>query len=443
MIKVHKITGDSILLFLLVLLPIYQDSPLSSILGAAGYSLLMPMSLILFVLHVVQSKKISRNIYLVDLFKLGVWMLIVSFVAIIIWVGLGNSIVVVGEFLPWKALKVCLQYFSYPAYTYLLYYYTRKEGLFRLEQFCFIVLMILTILCYFESLQSPYAFRELHFAASFPYWRIRLLTLESSWTSMMIYVYSFIALYWALATKKRLLMVITMICIGTLIFNTGSKSLMLCSVLTFLLYVIFSLRRLKKSTIFALGIIALGAVIATYFVLPKFLDAFSSDLQNYTSISTRLYTSVIGLAIGIIIPTGVGGAVYLAVFQDVLSTYMNWFQSLPFNFNMNEIIDLATKVSDEALTVKSGILHYNMYWGIIGTVFLFNNFVKLSREIRSTNATHNEFILAVFWTSVILLFSVNFTFEFWLLYVFLLSVCVNNAISRIANIDNRGKFNAK
>ena len=437
MMKIHKITGSSVLLFLLVLLPIYQDSPLSAFLGAAGYSLLMPLSLVLFVLHVLQKGKVIRNKYIVDLFKLGEWMTIVSFVAIIVWVVLGNPFFVVGEFLPWKAFKVCLQYFSYPAYVYLVYYYVRKVGVFKLEKYCFYTLVILTILCYLEIQQIPYAFQNFHFASSFPYWRIRLLTLESSWTAMMIYVYSVVSVYLGITTKKKMYIVITLICIGTLIFSTGSKSLMAGSAITFLMYVFFALKKLKKSMILALAITALGTVIVSYTLLPRMFDELSTDMLDYTSFATRLYTSIIGLAIGIIIPTGVGGAVYLGVFQDALSRYMNWFQLLPFNFNMGEIVSLATQGSDEALTVKSGILHNNMYWGIMGTIFLFKNFVKLSKELRLSKTMHIEFLLAVFWTSIVLLFFVNFTFEFWLLYVFLLSVCVNSSISGIVNINNR------
>ena len=95
------------LLFWLVILPIYQDSPLSKILGAAGYSVLMPVALILITLYILIKGKIPREKRLNELVNLGIYICGISAVAVAVWAVAGNSLTVVGEFLPIKAVKVC------------------------------------------------------------------------------------------------------------------------------------------------------------------------------------------------------------------------------------------------------------------------------------------------------------------------------------------------
>ena len=93
------------ILFLLVVLPIYQDSPFSIFLGSAGYSALMPLSLVFMVVYVVVNEKVPKNPRLTEWMKLGYYLCGISFSAILVWWVLGNSLTVVGEFLPIKAIS--------------------------------------------------------------------------------------------------------------------------------------------------------------------------------------------------------------------------------------------------------------------------------------------------------------------------------------------------
>lgn len=427
--RLRKVTLNNFILFWLVILPIYQDSPLSVYLGVAGYTFVMPLSLILIVLYVLFTNKIPKNKYLVQLVKLGIWMTIISFLAIIIWVALGNSMTIVSEFLPIKALKVCMQYFSYPSYVALTLIMVRRTGTESIGRYSFFALIVLTVICFIEMQQLPYAFESLHFTGKFPYWRIRLLTIESSWTAMMIFIYSFLAIYWGIVYQKKARTVIGIICTIYLFWMTGSRSLMMMLPMMIIVYVFLVFSNLSKRSITMLVVASIGMIFFVQLMLPQVTSSFQIDIENYTSLATRLYTGILGLFIGIIYPVGVGGAVYLAVFQSALSKYLWIFSKLPIRLNTSEVMGLANSHTDVALTVKSGIFHNNMYWGILGTVYLFRNFRGLSGEIFKSAIKYKDMLLAAFWTTILLLvFASDFSFEFWLFYTFM--ICINEEQER-------------
>lgn len=191
-----------------------------------------------------------------------------------------------------------------------------------------------------------------------------------------------------------------------------------------IVYVIFSFRKLNVRSITGLLLAAVVLLVFVETILPSLASHFRRDINDYTSIATRIYTSAIGLGIGCVFPLGVGGAVYLGVYQNALMKYLTNFKNLfPF-FNTTEIMKLATINTDKALTVKSGIFHFNMYWGICGTYFLFMNFKKLSKQIIESNVKNSNILLALLWTAIILMtVALNFTFEFWLLYAYM--ICLN------------------
>lgn len=427
--KIGRKQVSKFILFCLVLLPIYQDSPLSRYLGAAGYTIVMPLSLIMIVVYALCTRHVPNNEHLRRLMKLGALLLIVSFAAIIVWVLLGNPITVVSEFLPLKAIKVALQYFSFPAYIALIIITTRNAGTRAIGRYSFITLIVLSVICMIETQQSPYAFEALHFAGGFPYWRIRLLTTESSWTAVMIFCYTFLTLFWAFTYKKKVCGAIGVTCAAYLLWTTGSRTLMMATPVMVVIFIIISFRRLNTRTIAAFFVMAMAMIVFIQVYLPQLSSTFQSDIANYTSLATRLYTGILGVMIGIVFPLGVGGAVYVGVLQSALSRFMWIFDRLPIKLNTSEVVGLATSSSDAALTVKSGILQYNMYWGIIGTAYLLIGFVKISRSILNCQIKHRDIIIAAFWSSIVLVvFASNMTFEFWLMYAFL--ICLEDEVKR-------------
>ena len=95
------------------------------------------------------------------------------------------------------------------------------------------------------------------------------------------------------------------------------------------------------------------------------------------------------------------------------------FEKLPISLNTLEIQWLINSKTDSAVTVKSGVLHFNMYWGIIGTIILMRNFLILTRRLMHYSIYGKEILLSILWTGILMIvFALNFSFEFFLLFVF-------------------------
>lgn len=417
-----KICISRILFFILIILPIYQDTPLIKYLGAGGYTLLLPVSILSMIIYIIVKKTLPKNKYIDGLVRLWCLMAIVSYIAIVVWILMGNSIMSLSEFLPFKATKVLLIFLSYIAYVLLIIICTRKNSTYYIGKYSFVTLVILTLICIIEKSQIPYALKGIHYASEFPYWRIRLLTMESSWTASMIFAYSALAILWAYKYHKKILLIISLLCDFILIINSGSKTLIMSIAIFSVVYLFIITKKINKRRFISLIFVISLLFIFANFLLPELKSGFSIDIENYTSTSTRLYTSVIGLLIGIAFPFGLGGAVSLPVFQFCLRKYLPIFMKFPLKMNYTEIIGLTEKTTGDALTVKSGIINQNMYWGIIGSILLFRNFILVTNDLRKFDSSYSDFITAIFWSSIILLFSCNFTYEFWLIYAFVVSL---------------------
>lgn len=415
--KEKYISVYNIILFILVVSPIYQDSPLSKYLGAAGYSLLMPLSLIFLCIYIALEGKIYKNKYIHCLTNLGIWIFVVSIVAIFIWFILEKSISYIGENLVVKMIKVFLQYMSYVAYVYLLVGCLKKCGINVALKYAFYALIFMTIICYIELIQIPYAFQNLHNAAIFPYWRVRLLTLESSMTSLLIYNYIALAMIYAVLSKSKIKAIVVVLSGLYLFFNTGSKTLMISVVITFVVFFIINLKKISIKKMIIMGFSIILACGLLYGILPRFIESIAADVTQYTSVATRGYTILIGILLGLLFPFGVGGSVYMGVLQWALKKYIYIFDKLPIKLNTKEIMEIANSSTDNAVVIKSGLLQYNLYWGIIGTIIFIRNAVSLVRDVKTREHKYSDIIIAVFITNILLiLLSNNFCFEFWLLY---------------------------
>lgn len=422
-IKVEKLNLVNILLFILVALPIYSDSPLSKYLGAAGYSLLPALSLALLFLYIVMHRKAPRNVYIQRLIKLGIWLFIISFLGILIWLIMGNSIIVVGEILPFKAIKVFLQYMAYPSYLYLILICLRHTKLSNVFKYSLYTLILLTVICIIELQQIPYAFQQLHYAGIFPYYRSRLLSLESSHTATQIYIYVGLSLFYALKYNTKKLIFIVCFCAAMLFASTSSKTLMLSIGITILVYVVIVINKLNRKRIFFLILMGIMAIVFAEIIWPILSQSFLIDIKKYSSVATRSYTLFIGVLIGIIFPLGVGGAAYLGVLQFFMLHFLPIFDKLPITLNTNEIYRYATAKTDVALTVKSGIMQFNLYWGIIGTIYLLLTFFRVGKKVNNIDILYGDLLLSMYGCNVVLLIlSSNFTFEFWLLFAILLVI---------------------
>lgn len=415
---------SNLLFFLLVFLPIYKDSPLSTYLGAAGFTFVLPLSLIIAAVYIVLKKCKKSNIYVKYITNLGIWLAIVSIFGIAICFILDYPLTYLGEFLPYKAIKVLLQYLAFPAYIMLLLNYLRKFGEEKFFKYMFFTMIILTIIGFLEINQIPYAFENLHFYGILPYWRVRLLTKEASETTTLVLIYSLMPMFYYFKNRKKLPLALSIICLIFLIYITQAKSLLLAIGILVAIYMIYIFKRLTKKRLLLLILLFMVFSIFIIYLLPKFNVMLGNDIDNYTSTATRGYTFLISIIIGMVFPFGVGGGAHLIVLKNYLIKYLKIFDFLPITLNQKEIYDLINSDSDVALTIKSGIMDYNVQWGMFGTIYLMKCFVKLSKEYKALKEEKGELLLALFWTNIIILILFcNFSFEFWIIFSYM-AYCV-------------------
>lgn len=432
-----KIKNNSMLYLLYIILiitPIYRDSILTRYMGGAGETFLPLIVFAIFGIAMLIGGKFEVNWMTRDLIKLGFWLLFVSYAAIFFWAIVGKSLVLYGEFLPLKVIKVAITYFSYPIYITILLILMKKFDFDSVMKPFMYILFLLAIICFIEKMNLPYAFTGIHSSGVFPYYRIRLLTREASETSLIILNYMGLSFYYTIVTKKKIPFILTTLCSFYLLAMTESKSLMMSIGIMIIIYFLISMKKMKKSMLVALPVVIFAFAVFYFKIYPKLKYALLNDMANYTSMSTRLYTMILGLLIGCVIPTGVGAGVYLGVFSSAIKQNLGTFSHIFPWFASREVMRYVNQSSDDGLTVKSGILQYNMYWGIIGTIILAILFFKLYKNLNNSKLKYKNILVVVLLTNLILmLVSTDFSYEFWMYIAIILYFTEGKLEEKISN----------
>lgn len=144
----------------------------------------------------------------------------------------------------------------------------------------------------------------------------------------------------------------------------------------FCLIFIFTLLLYKKMSgpIRLLGLLVCIAAICM--VAPTLFSELNNDIENYTSVSTRLFTTIVAVFFGCAFPFGAGSAIYLKYYPEMMSSYAPTFISTT-GFKSNEIYGLLQSTSDQNISAKSGIGTLFIYFGIVGTLLIVFLLFKL------------------------------------------------------------------
>ncbi|MFV4928790.1 hypothetical protein [Lactobacillus delbrueckii] len=414
--RLKKSTFKTIMYWILVILPIYKDSPLSQYLGFAGYTLLVPVSYIIFSVICLWQARVVIERSLKPLYKLGIWIFIVGELAVFFWFIMTANLTALGNILPLKALIVSLEYLAYIIYMSLILYCIKDQNLDYVFKPIFFTLILLVLIMLFEIPQLPFAFRGLHFAGGFPYYRIRLLTMEASGTAMLIFVYGLLSIYYGVVSKERVKLLVAVICTLILLSSTDSKTLISVVGIATFIYILFRSRQLDIKWVMVTPLFIVLVAFVILVIYPRLSSDLSNDIDKYTSTATRMYTGILGLGIGTVFPFGIGGGIYPMVLQSAMATFLPFYSTLYPNYNMSEIKNLISSTTDNAVTAKSSGAQYNMYWGIVGTSFLIFYFHRISKKLVDNQVPAQQFIRSIFWSTIIIvIFIGSWDFEFWLL----------------------------
>ena len=393
---------------LLIFLTLYTDSPLSTYLGAFGESMLPSISLCLYILFAL-TNRINRTDSFVRKFSFLIKVTtLLSLIAFFIYPLFDISYTQLGESLFVKLVKLWLTFQAYICYLLLLINIAGDYTIERILKPFFWGFVGLTIILLIEFYQSPFAFMYLHTSTSDVYYRIRLLTPESSATALMLEVFFVLSVFYTYYVRQsKFLLGVVLICAGLHIALSGSKTLLtIICVSGILLFFqrtkyIFSFKGLLVMT----GLVIGGGYIAS-FILPKLIESFMNDLENYTSVVTRFYSIFIGYSIGICFPLGTGFQTYMYLFPEMMRNNLFLIDMINMPLRPDEIIALATSGDDNAVVAKSFLGQSSIYWGIIGTFVFIRNYLRLCKHSTKKLEKGNTLFKVLFVLIVIqLLFS--------------------------------------
>lgn len=416
MIKIKITLNKNYMIYLfLIIFSIYQNCPLGKYMGVYGEQPVFMVSLFLFLyLLVFKRQKIFKTIR--PLFYLLFYLIGISIIANLIYVVINQDSIILGENIFYKSIKVCIIYFSYLSYMFCLVFYGKKLKRNMIFRPFYILLIIISLLAFVEKIQMPYGLSFIPSINSYPYYRIRLLSRESSFTSTLILLSSILGIYYSFRYPlSKVRIIISVFLSGFIIYISGSKALLGLFVIFGLLYSIKVLFKNIKA-IWKLAYLIL-VVLLLCLILPRFFSMVSDDLTKYTSIVTRFYSIFNGFIIGIMFPFGFGCSLHLWAIPHFYLTNLALLSKFGINLNLSEIYSIIETNNDFAVSVKSGVLQYNMYWGIVGTIVLITCLYKMYRSYKKI--PHNKDKKIITSLSLTLMIAVllvrDFTSDFWII----------------------------
>lgn len=427
----------AIYLSLLLVLTVYQDFPLVNMIGEIGRSpiiLMFPIFIFCEIALLARHKKVMHGSMLQKyLFRFILYLSFITITYLLIQF-LQGSYSFGSEGLLGKGIKVLIYFVLILLYIRHMQLVFSKIKSFKMLYGCFFaVVTLLLVIMSLELMSIPNAFTSLH-AGNNLYWRVRLLTSESSTTGSIIVVYASILVYLTryLSSFARTLSIVY--ASGFFLFYlfiTGSKGFMIICLLTLVVTMIKFLDFRKKKNFFLL----FSVVLAMYMFITQFsaglVSSFNNDIENYTSSYTRMGTIIIALATVFHNPLGVGTGAYLMYFDKYVNdsiSLMSHFYYQTFGvsqINAGELLQYSG--SDKNLGVKSGFFQWVMFGGLFAVVFFYQMAKSLIVKVKSSSIL---FLALIFILFSMLMVSLEIKYEVWLLFAFISLFLGKNEINQ-------------
>ncbi|EFH6168595.1 hypothetical protein GAJ12_26805, partial [Escherichia coli] len=243
--------------------------------------------------------------------------------------------------------------------------------------------------------------------------RLRLLSPEPSIAAFTFNLFIMITLTFSKNIFLRIFYVGLLI-LGNLVI--GSKSSLILIVCAGLLVFYLNLSFIQKLK--SLILLIPSIVLCGYVTVNTILPALTIDVEQFSSVSTRLITSIWALLSLLYYPLGEGYGTYTVWFTSPLESAIDFANEfVPFSLNLSEINAMIN--TGNYLSAKSGILSSVIYSGFIAVMFFFLLFKKSFKDISLSNIVYYQKIslrIVLWYTFLSLLLAVNIE----VLYVFLL-----------------------
>lgn len=402
------------LLFVFTIVPvIFQDLPLSDSIGTIARTPVFIIAPIIFCIILLKEQKLFLHTipkYYLIYFGFTVFTSVIMMLITVLCFTNGTWNLY-GEFFPIKLLKASQYTFFFFLFAYNAYTLIQKLSLqfvLHVLQLTFFALVIYGVFEFF----IPYPLQIIH-ATIVEEWKIRfVLTGPEPSTTMLLFAciaFSTIALRMYL-NKNVIITIIIAILTLTMLLAIASKS----GVVFIVLSLLWVLRKNFTLKYFLISIL-ITVPIVFYFInviLPELL----SDIEGFTSFSTRTTTMLVAVKSLFIFPLGQGYGSYIVHFPKMLLP-MNAFLSkvLQLPLMTYELEDMVS--SGRYLGVKSGILQEVLYNGIAAIVFFYFVFKQYFGNIKRLSQKNLKTFLS--FTGVFCFLELLLTTELLTAYYFL------------------------
>ena len=415
-----------ILFFLMILFfATYQDFPLVNNFGEIARSPIVFVAPFMLV-YILSHKKIVISKYLSYWISYILYLFVLSIACLYLVKIINGSIYVFYENLAIKTLKmlvypivgiifyqfiyVLLKQFKNPVYVVF-----HALLLLQLFTICWLVLEI-------YYLKKPIEFLSFIHAKPEKYWRVRLWTMEESWTGTILILLTFFPVYFLYKLKlfrwKKALSIFASVVIFISYVAVSESKGFLVLVLVCVLPLIFQFINKHKylrniSFIFAGVILALFAVVVI-----NLRDVIFDQFNNSITFGTR-FTSIYA-AIDVFLHSfiGVGYSGFVYFYPQSIETAMN--SGMFDTFNLQEI--KAYLSTTKALSTKSELFDNLIYGGVIYLYFFYKFFIQRYNEL-SKIAKQELYFLRIPLLFIILAgivyITYNIKYEVWLFLAFL------------------------
>ncbi|CAM4495007.1 hypothetical protein FHS16_005301 [Paenibacillus endophyticus] len=416
----------AIYLIILLVLTVYQDFPLVNMIGEIGRTpiiMLLPLFVFCEIGLLAKHKRVMHGSMLQKyIFGFILYLSLITIVYLLVQF-LQGSYSFGSEGLMGKGIKVLIYFVLILLYIRHMQLVFSKIKSFKMLYGCFLaVVTFLVAIMILELISMPNAFTYLH-SGNNPYWRVRMLTSESSTTGSIVVVYASIMVYLTKYLSKFARTISVIYAASFFLFYmfiTGSKGFMIIILLTLVVTMVKFLDFRKKKNF----ILLIAVVLAMYMFITNFsaglLSSFSNDIENYTSSYTRMGTIIIALITVFHNPLGVGTGAYLMYFDkyvnDSISMMSHFYYSMfgISQINAGELLQYSG--SDKNLGVKSGFFQWVMFGGLFSVLFFYLMAKNLIIKVKSSSIL---FLALIFILFSMLLVSLEIKYEVWLLFAFI------------------------
>lgn len=410
-------------LFLVVFLMLYQDLPLVNYFGEIARSpIIFTLPLLLIYIFSQQKILISRNgyyfltligiLYILSIFKIG-----------IIYYQL-DSLIVLNENVIIKTLKMSI--YPITGFIFYIFWYSVIKNTKNINEILYRIFkniqLFYVVFIFFEilNLNKTASFLPFLYSSSEKYWRIRLLTLEESWTGCIIILLTFFPIYLVSILKKsskekrrRYFFSLLLILMYSVV--SQSKGFLLLTVISILPLIVKNL--LSNPYFKTIRKILLPVVLSGFILLVVILSKLVFN-QFYTSITfgTRLSSILAALSVFIENPLGVGWPGMIYNFPEKINEIVS--KDLMDDFKLLEIKSYIT--SAKALSSKSYFLDSLMQGGIFFLYFFYKFFVKTYIKLLKVEREVWLKIIALYFIMAgIIYITFDIKYEIWFVFAYI------------------------